>query len=222
MCSCWRPVQARAAQVNHRSSPSFVLQPPTTAHPAPPPNSPWSRPRRTKFGNARTSDVSIKSWSWPPRGSHHAPDKTDHESARQDGDHSDRLAHYPARQGVRGRCHRQFCGAAGPADRRAGRRTGGRATRLVGKRDECAGQHTGESRRAQLHSGHGVTLRRDPNHRAVFGGCRLRRTVRVLGRNRRRELCTRAESAPIQLSPGRHVRKSPSPPLHDEIVCREA
>jgi hypothetical protein len=61
-----------------------------------------------------------------------------------------------------------------------------------------------------------------PNHRAVFGGCRLRRTVRVLGRNRRRELCTRAESAPIQLSPGRHVRKSPSPPLHDEIVCREA
>jgi hypothetical protein len=54
-----------------------------------------SRRLRTKFGNARTSDVSIKSWSWPPRGSHHAPDKTDHESARQDCDHSDRLAHYP-------------------------------------------------------------------------------------------------------------------------------
>jgi hypothetical protein len=54
-----------------------------------------SRRLRTKFGNARTSDVSIKSWSWPPRGSHHALDKTDHESARQDGDHSDRLAHYP-------------------------------------------------------------------------------------------------------------------------------
>ena len=88
---------------------------------------------------------------------------------------------------------------------------------------EGAGQRTGERRcRTQLHSGHGVTLRRDPNHRAVFRGCRLRRTVRVVGRNRRRELCTRAESAPIQLSSGRHVRRSPSPPLHGEIVCREA
>ena len=34
-----------------------------------------SRRLRTKLGNTRTSDVSIKSRSWPPRGSHHAPDK---------------------------------------------------------------------------------------------------------------------------------------------------